>query len=415
MPGTIRYALPTDWIRYDREAVMERLTEAKAEIRALQLIPFQRRWAAELQDVRLKMEAEGTSRIEGADFAGGELEEAVRAETPEQLRTRSQRQANAAVRTYREIAGMPDDRPVTVDLVRKIHCSIVLGCDDDHCEPGGIRKADHNVMFGAPRHRGAGGGEQCAQALERLAREAAGAFREHDPLIRALALHYHFAAMHPFADGNGRTARALEALLLQRAGLKDALFIPMSNYYYDNKDAYLAALAEARKGGHDLTPFLKFALKGVAEEVSRVTGLLRKALQKELFRNLMNELSTRLESTRKRVIVKRQLTLLNYLLEKDGSVELNRLIRDVWEHYADRKHVVPAILRDIGRLRYLGAVTVRREETSRTFSIGVDLDWPGKITDGEFFERLERLPKSKTYGFLQPSRRPGRKNPPAGE
>lgn len=415
MLEAIRYALPTDWIRYDREAVMERLADAKGEIRALQLIPFQRRWAAELQDVRLKMEAEGTSRIEGADFASGELDEAVQAETPEQLRTRSQRQANAAMRTYREIAGMPDDRPVTVDLIRGIHHSIVLGCDDDHCEPGGLRKADHNVTFGMPEHRGAGGGEQCAQALERLAREAAGAFREHDPLIRALALHYHFAAMHPFADGNGRTARALEALLLQRAGLKDALFIPMSNYYYDNKDAYLAALAEARKGGHDLTPFLDFALQGLAEEVSRLTGLLRKALQKELFRNLMNELFTRLESTRKRVIVKRQLDLLNYLLEKDGRVELNRLIRDVWEHYADRKHVVPAILRDIGRLRYLGAVTVRREETSRTFSIGVDLDWPSKITSSEFFEQLERLPKSKTYGFLQSSRRPGRKNPPAGE
>jgi Fic family protein len=40
-----------------------------------------------------------------------------------------------------------------------------------------------------------------------------------------------FAAMHPFADGNGRTARALEALLLQRAGLREACFIPMSNYF----------------------------------------------------------------------------------------------------------------------------------------------------------------------------------------
>ena len=38
--------------------------------------------------------------------------------------------------------------------------------------------------------------------------------------------------MHPFVDGNGRTARALEALMLQRAGLRDSSFIAMSNYYY---------------------------------------------------------------------------------------------------------------------------------------------------------------------------------------
>ena len=406
MPEAIQYALPTAWIRYDRGAVMERLLNAKVEIRVLQVIPFQRRWVAELQNVHLKMEISGTSRIEGADFVGNELDEAMRAETPEQLLTRSQRQANAAVRTYREIARMPDDRPVTVDLIRDIHRSIVLGCDDDHCEPGVPRKADHNVTFGRPRHRGVAGGKPCAEALERLTREAAASFREHDPLIRALALHYHFAAMHPFADGNGRTARALEALMLQRAGLKDVLFVPMSNYYYDNKDAYLAALAQVRECGHDLTPFLNFALKGIAEEASRVTGRLKKAVQKELFRSLMHELFARLESTRKRVILKRQLDLLNHLLDKDGAVEFYQLIQEVereWEHYKSRKEPLLAIVRDLGRLREFGAITVGR--SSKTY-IEVNLDWPSTITDSEFFERLEQLPKSKTYGFLVPSSRP---------
>ena len=61
--------------------------------------------------------------------------------------------------------------------------------------------------------------------------------------------------MHPFLDGNGRTARALEALLLGRAGLRDSAFIAMSNYYYDEKAKYLAALAETRERDHDLTGF----------------------------------------------------------------------------------------------------------------------------------------------------------------
>ena len=64
----------------------------------------------------------------------------------------------------------------------------------------------------------------------------------------ALALHYHFAAMHPFLDGNGRSARALEALMLQRTGLRDTLFIAISNYYYEEKAEYLSALAEVRAG-----------------------------------------------------------------------------------------------------------------------------------------------------------------------
>lgn len=72
-------------------------------------------------------------------------------------------------------------------------------------------------------------------------------YNKHDPLIQALALHYHFAAMHPFMDGNGRTARALEALVLQRAGLTDKAFIAMSNYYYDEKNAYVSSLSEVRR------------------------------------------------------------------------------------------------------------------------------------------------------------------------
>ena len=61
-------------------------------------------------------------------------------------------------------------------------------------------------------------------------------FRGHDILIQALAAHYHFAAMHPFLDGNGRTARALEALMLGGAGLRDTCFIAMSNYYYEEME-----------------------------------------------------------------------------------------------------------------------------------------------------------------------------------
>ncbi len=75
--------------------------------------------------------------------------------------------------------------------------------------------------------------------------------------------------MHPFLDGNGRTARALEALVLQRAGLRDTAFIAMSNYYYEEKAAYLDVLAEVRSQNHDLTPFINFGLKGIALQCDR--------------------------------------------------------------------------------------------------------------------------------------------------
>ena len=398
VPSAIQYDLPDSWIAYDKSAIATRLIGANAAVQTLQSMPFQRRWVDDLQRVQLKLEVDGTSRIEGADFVGDELEVAIRSEEPESLLTRSQRQASAAMRTYRWVAEIPDDQPISVDLIKRMHVRIVTGCDDDRCEPGALRKSDQDVTFGSPSHRGVQGGRSCEEALERLVIEAATAFQQHDPLVQAIAMHYHIAAMHPFLDGNGRTARALEALMLQRCGLKEILFVPMSNYYYDEKETYLSSLAMVRASRHDLTLFLNFALKGVELQAKRLTEKLKRAVSREIFRNFMGELSMRLETTRKRVIVKRQLQVLEVLLEKDAPIGLSQLIGDVEEHYKSRKHPCSALARDLNRLIALGAVTPDKVDTpwGSQFLISVNLDWPAKITETDFFEMLRTLPKAKT-------------------
>ena len=142
--------------------------------------------------MQLKREVAGTSRIEGAEFTELELEEAVRPNvSPEELLTRSQRQANAAMRTYRWIMSLPPDRPITSELVREVHRRVVTGCDEDHCPPGELRGRDINVHFGIPQHRGADGGPACEAAFSGLLQAVQTEFRGHDPLVQAMALHYH--------------------------------------------------------------------------------------------------------------------------------------------------------------------------------------------------------------------------------
>ena len=120
--------------------LFEELMAAKAGILALTQIPYQRSWADELQKAQLKREVAGTSRIEGAEFTEKELDAAMR-ETPEQLETRSQKQAAAAVATYRWIAGLEADRPMDEALVCEVHRRLVSGCDDDHCASRQLRTA----------------------------------------------------------------------------------------------------------------------------------------------------------------------------------------------------------------------------------------------------------------------------------
>ena len=55
---------------------MHDLVEGKAAVLLLKTIPHRRDWLEKLQEIQLQMEVAGTSRIEGADFTGNELEAA---------------------------------------------------------------------------------------------------------------------------------------------------------------------------------------------------------------------------------------------------------------------------------------------------------------------------------------------------
>lgn len=390
----VQYALPEQWVRYDLTAIVNELTSAKAAVMSLTAIPFQRSWAEKLQQMELKREVAGTSRIEGADFTEKELDEALSSETPENQLTRSQRQARAAVNTYKWIEGLPIDRPIDEGLIKEIHRRIVTGCDDDHCPPGELRGNGNNVVFGRPRHRGVEGGIECLKALKMLTEAVSGEFRRHDPLIQALALHFHLGALHPFHDGNGRTARALEALMLQRAQLKDTLSIAMSNYYYDEKNTYLAVLSEVRVRNYDLTPFLKFGLTGIAHQCQRLLREIRAQVQKSLCRDVMGKMYGRLRSKRKRALADRQVAILNKLLDLDNPIDHLDLYEALTPRYARLDQSQRAFIRDLNGLTRLGATSVTKDGDK--FMVKARLEWPTEITETEFFKQINELPEAKT-------------------
>lgn len=389
-----KYVKPDSWARYDRLEVSAHLTNAKAAALSLQAIPYQRSWADELQKVQLKREVAGTSRIEGADFTERELDEAMR-ESPQQLATRSQNQAAAAANAYRWIAKLPEDYPFDERLVLEIHRRMVTDADDDHCPPGAIRTKDQNVNFGIPRYRGVDGGGECEAVFRALCRVVDREMASHDPLIQALMVHYHLAAMHPFLDGNGRVARALEAFLLRKAGLRDTLFIAMSNYYYENKNEYLEALAAVRANKHDLTPFLMFGLDGIRAQCAHLLECIRTRMSEALFRNVMHDLFGRLESPRKRVMAKRQLQILEFLLGSECTVV--SLWKRMESAYRGLRAPYKAFGRDLMRLDTLKAIAV--SEKKDALNLSVRLEWPEEITESDFFQRVKAMPKAKTTLF----------------
>ena len=105
---------------------------------------------------------------------------------------------------------------------------------------------------------------------------------EIDPLVRMAVAHYQFEAIHPFTDGNGRTGRVLNELMLVEHGLLDIPVLYLSRYIIRSKaDYYRLLLAVTR--GSAWEKWILYVLTGVRATAAWTTGKI------EAVRKLMTD------------------------------------------------------------------------------------------------------------------------------
>lgn len=93
------------------------------------------------------------------------------------------------------------------------------------------------------------------------------------PVIVAGIVHQEIAAIHPFADGNGRTTRALATLVLYQRGYDFRRLFALEDYYNENRPAYYAAInigKDYKTRRKDFTPWLEYFVNGFKEEINSV-------------------------------------------------------------------------------------------------------------------------------------------------
>jgi Fic family protein len=199
--------------------------------------------------------AGATTRIEGI----GETPPADAAER-RQVDT-----ANAnAVRAYEFIDYLSDleDQPLDELAIRQINREFLRG-ESDALTPGVYRKGQNLVGSYRPPDQGDVPG--LMRAFAQWLRETP----DH-PVVVAGVAHLHFVAVHPFWDGNGRTARGLEALVLQRSEFHCRKLLSMERRLLGVRAQYFAAIERtlgAIYGPYDATRWIEFYLTTLAEEV----------------------------------------------------------------------------------------------------------------------------------------------------
>jgi Fic family protein len=154
--------------------------------------------------------------------------------------------------------------PITHAAILALHGVIATGAMDQG-EAGKYRTTDVRVGgYHPPRHAEVPG--LLAELLLWWNKEAHG----WSPVLTSAIIHYRFEAIHPFADGNGRTGRALALWELYRRGFDSQHIFSVDEGYWEERPRYYHELDAVRSHGDDLTRWLEYTADVLHETLQRV-------------------------------------------------------------------------------------------------------------------------------------------------
>lgn len=258
------------------------LGEARSKCEHLAGVPLRPETARELNQVYLAKGALATTAIEGNTLSEQQvrLQLEGKLELPpsqEYLAREVQNIVDACNAIWDSVlAGAPP--ALTPERIAAFNAEVLRGLEvADEVRPGAFR--GHEV--GVFRYRGAPAAD-CPYLVGRLCDWLAEDGFQPNPsmgivpaILAAIMAHLYLAWIHPFGDGNGRTARLVEYAILVSAGVPMPAAHLLSNHYNLTRAEYYRQLDRASQSGGDVIPFLRYATQGLVDGLREQLALVR--------------------------------------------------------------------------------------------------------------------------------------------
>ena len=229
-------------------------------------------WIAGMQQRALVMEAHHTTHIEGTHLTLDQSEQLLAGKKPRGVTADDAKE----VVNYRQAFDLVADYlgsgdPITEGLVREIHKRLVRGVRGNAATPGEYRRVQNHVansvtkeiIYTPPP----------PPQVPPLMAEFVfwlNAEQEVHPILVAGVAQYQLVHIHPFLDGNGRTARLLSMLCLYRKGYDFKRLFTLSEYYDRDRSSYYRAIQSVRERELDLTEWLEYFTNGLRSQLAEV-------------------------------------------------------------------------------------------------------------------------------------------------
>ena len=249
------------------------LGAVEAKCKYLAGIPLRPEKQSELNQISLRKGIRATTAIEGNTLSEEEVEKVYRGEAhkiPLSRRYQAQEIENV-LSVYNAIISKISNGKgceVSIETLLADNAEILRDIKlEAHIIPGEIRTYPvlvGNVYKGVPA-------EDCEYLLCKLLEwldSDWGLKSEHqlvEGILKAIIAHLYFVWIHPFGDGNGRSARVLEFRMLMKAGVPLIAAHLLTSYYNDTRDAYYETLLISSRERNGELKFLDYAVQGFAD------------------------------------------------------------------------------------------------------------------------------------------------------
>lgn len=324
--------------------ITNRINNALLEIERargfLEAAKLKEKWVKDMQSKALILEAHHSTHIEGTQLTLSQAQKIITGKFVKGVRKDDRQELlnyKEAVDLVSEYLGKKSE--ITQGLIQQIHKILVKDVRGGRFEPGRYRKIQNYVVNSLTREiiytppSPSEVPRLMKEFVEWLNRES-----DSSPILIAGIAQYQFVSIHPFLDGNGRTARVLCTLILYQNGYDFKKLFSLSEYYDKSRRNYYDAIQSVRDNNMNMTEWLKYFIEGLKNQLLEVKTKGEMAIKKEVI----------IERAKKLNLNERQKIILLYLFkEKRGSVD---------EIYQKFNLVRRTVQRDLSNLVNLGLI-----------------------------------------------------------
>ena len=250
------------------EKTWYKLGQCKSIVIAISKSPIQPDYRKKLLEISLRKGAQATTAIEGNTLSIEEIQNIQEGKKLQPSKEYQEIEVKNILDSYnellKEVTLQKKDEIISDNLIKRFHVMVGKNLGDAlQAIPGKFRQ--NNVTVGSYRPPDNQSVEDLIQKLCEWLKDnfkySSGKESFSDSVIEAIVAHVYIAWIHPFGDGNGRTARLLEFYILLRGGLPDIASHVLSNFYNNTRTEYYRQLEKATKK-RNISGFIEYAVRG---------------------------------------------------------------------------------------------------------------------------------------------------------